>query len=43
MPLFLGSDDTTIGKNIKKEMISGKPNKQAIAIALRKAGKKYKK
>lgn len=39
MPLKKGSSRATIGHNIKKEQASGKPRKQAIAIALRTAGK----
>lgn len=40
MPLLKGKKN--IGKNIKKEMASGKPKKQAIAIALNVAGKSKK-
>lgn len=39
MPLLTGSDNKTIGKNISELRSSGYKPKQAIAIALREAGK----
>ena len=39
MPLTKGYGKKTISKNIKKEMDSGKPQKQAVAISLSVARK----
>jgi hypothetical protein len=39
MPLKSGSSKEAISQNIKTEMEHGKPQKQAIAIAMSKAGK----
>jgi hypothetical protein len=38
MPLEEGSSREVVGRNIKTEMEHGKPQKQAVAIALNKAG-----
>lgn len=44
MPLKKGTSDPVIKENTKTELKSGKPRKQAIAIALSKASKsKYQK
>lgn len=43
MPLQKGSSKKTISNNIKTEMNAGKPQKQAIAIAMNTAGKSRKK
>lgn len=38
MPLKAGKSRKVISGNIRREVRAGKPRKQAIAIALRKAG-----
>jgi hypothetical protein len=38
MPLKKGKSKAAISENIRREMRSGKPQKQAIAIAMRSAG-----
>jgi hypothetical protein len=46
MPLEKSKSKKAIGRNIKREMEAGKPQKQAVAIALntaRKAGAKVPK
>lgn len=43
MPLKAGSSKEVISSNIRTEIKHGKSRKQAIAIALQKAGKSRKK
>jgi hypothetical protein len=45
MPLIKSAKKSAVGKNIKREMAAGAPQKQAVAIALdvqRRARKKKK-
>src|SRR5262249_40233097 len=39
MPLQSGSSDAAVSNNIKRQMDAGKPQDQAIAIAMKKAGR----
>jgi hypothetical protein len=39
MPLVKGKSKKAVSQNIKTEMAAGKPQKQAVAIALNVAGK----
>jgi hypothetical protein len=42
MPLAKGKDAKTIGRNIKELVDSGRPQQQAVAIAMKQAGKNKK-
>ena len=42
MPLKKGRSRKVISSNIRTEMRAGRPRKQAVAIALRRAGKSRK-
>jgi hypothetical protein len=42
MPLKKGSSRADVSFNIKKEIAAGRPQKQAVAIALNTAGKSKK-
>ena len=39
MPLKTGSSDATVSANIAELMESGRPQKQAVAIAMKQAGR----
>ncbi len=43
MPLKKGSSNKVVSENVKELMATGRPQKQAVAIAMRTAGKPKKK
>lgn len=43
MPLKPGKSKKVVSENIRTEMNAGRPQKQAVAIAMSKAGKSNKK
>jgi hypothetical protein len=43
MPLKKGRSNKVVGENIRTEMKAGRPQKQAVAIAMSKAGRSNKK
>lgn len=43
MPLKAGKSRATVSANVRREVAAGKPQKQAVAIALNKAGLSKKK
>jgi hypothetical protein len=42
VPLAKGRSDKAVSENIRREMHAGKPQKQAVAIAMRQAGRSKK-
>ncbi len=42
MPLKKGKSRKVVSENIRREVRAGKPRNQAVAIAMRKAGKSRK-